>query len=133
VYSTDVHRYVLGDLQRASNVLLLLSGAGEGEVAVKSIVTDNPYGEVHYTVKEAEAVCMFNLCAMTEIGNTRNNLIGVRLGTSSNCYVMLNENKLADLIDMGYYVDLGILISVCESTLANTGMHKHMCANTHTL
>lgn len=66
-------RYVVGDLQQAFNTLLKAAGA----TAEKHVITVNPYGDVAYTVTEAESVCIFNLCALAEIGNTKSNLIAV--------------------------------------------------------
>lgn len=66
-------RYVVGDLQQAFNTLLQAAGA----TAEKRVITVNPYGDVAYTVTEAESVCIFNLCALAEIGNTKSNLIAV--------------------------------------------------------
>lgn len=63
----------MGDLQQAFNTLLQAAGA----TAEKRVITVNPYGDVVYTVTEAESVCIFNLCALAEIGNTKSNLIAV--------------------------------------------------------
>lgn len=66
-------KYVVGDLQQAFNTLLKAAGA----TAEKHVITVNPYGDVAYTVTEAESVCIFNLCALAEIGNTKSNLIAM--------------------------------------------------------
>lgn len=63
----------MGDLQQAFNTLLQAAGS----TAEKRVITVNPYGDVVYTVTEAESVCIFNLCALAEIGNTKSNLIAV--------------------------------------------------------
>lgn len=63
----------MGDLQRAYNLLLLEAG----ETVMVDIIPDNPYEKTYYTVPQAQTVCVFNLCALAEIGNTKNNLIAV--------------------------------------------------------
>lgn len=69
-------RYVVGDLQKAYNTLVVAAGDSS---AIKSTITDNPFEDVNYSIKEAETVCVFNLCALTEIGNTKSNLIAVSI------------------------------------------------------
>ena len=71
---TDFDRYVVGDLQQAFNTLLKAAGQKKTE---KCVIAVNPYGDVTYSVTEAESVCIFNLCALAEIGNTKSNLIAV--------------------------------------------------------
>ena len=70
---TDFDRYVVGDLQQAFNTLLKAAG----QTSEKCVIAVNPYGDVTYSVTEAESVCIFNLCALAEIGNTKSNLIAV--------------------------------------------------------
>ena len=43
-----------------------------------SLVADNPFPAVTYSHRQAEAIVLFNLNALAEIANTKNNLIGVR-------------------------------------------------------
>ncbi|XP_062590366.1 serine/threonine-protein kinase SMG1-like isoform X1 [Saccostrea cucullata] len=66
-------KYVVGDLQRAFNTLLQAAG----QKTEKSVIPSNPYADVVYSVSEAESVCIFNLCALAEIGNTKSNLIAM--------------------------------------------------------
>ena len=66
-------RYILGDLEVAFNTLL---EAIESENQC-SLVVGNPFSEVIYTTKQAETVIVFDVCALAEIGNTKNNIIGV--------------------------------------------------------
>jgi len=68
-----VCRFVVGDIQRAYNILLFESG----ETKMVEAVPSNPFSDVKYEIKQAETVCMFNLCALSEIGTTKNNLIAV--------------------------------------------------------
>ena len=70
---TDFDRYVVGDLQQAFNTLLKAAG----QTSEKCVIAVNPYVDVTYSVTEAESVCIFNLCALAEIGNTKSNLIAV--------------------------------------------------------
>lgn len=66
-------RLVVGDLQTAYNTLLEYSG----ENYRCKVVADNAFAEASYSTRVAEIVVIFNLSALTEIGNTKNNLIGV--------------------------------------------------------
>ncbi|WAQ96320.1 SMG1-like protein [Mya arenaria] len=69
----ETYRHLLGDIEKSFNTLLEACG-DEGLVR---LVTSTPFQDVTYTAREAETVCMFNLWALGEIGNTKNNLIGM--------------------------------------------------------
>ena len=43
-----------------------------------TLVVDNPFPDTKYGIRQAEAIILFNLSALAEIANTKNNLIGVR-------------------------------------------------------
>ena len=43
------------------------------------LVATNPMTEVVYSTREAEAAIIFDLAVLAEIGNAKNNLIGVSL------------------------------------------------------
>lgn len=64
----EVYRYILGDLYGAFKVLV--PDVGE-------LVDDNPWQDVVYSPVEAELIVVFNLCALSEIGNVKNSIIGV--------------------------------------------------------
>lgn len=68
------YRHIVGDLQQAYNTLLEISGE---TTKCLHVIESNPYDGVEYTVQEAEAVCIFNLAVLAEIGNTKSNLIAV--------------------------------------------------------
>ena len=42
-----------------------------------SLVSQNPYPDPVYSVREAKTVVVFNVCALAEVGNNKSNLIGV--------------------------------------------------------
>ncbi len=65
----------MGDLEISFNTLL---ESMEGTYRV-NVVSVNPYTDVVYNAKQAETAIIFNLCALSEVGNTKNNLIGVSL------------------------------------------------------
>lgn len=67
-------RHLLGDIQQGFNTLLETSG----DEKLLSLVSKNPFERTVYTTRQAEAACVFNLSVLGEIGNTKNNLIGVR-------------------------------------------------------
>ena len=72
---TYCHRFVLGDMEMALNMLLERC---EFDARI-SLVKDNPYkNELVYSERQAEASLIFNICALAEIGNNKSNLIGVR-------------------------------------------------------
>ena len=64
----------MGDLEVSFNTLL----QGMKDEKKVSIVSANPYPDVMYSPKQAEIAIIFNMCALSEVGNTKNNLIGVR-------------------------------------------------------
>ena len=64
-------RLVLADIEVGMTRLLPQDHPG------LCLVTDNPYSSVHYSHRQAEAIILFNLNALAEIANTKNNLIGV--------------------------------------------------------
>lgn len=64
---------MLGDVEMAFNSLLKSAKSDNQCHLVKS----NPYHEVVYNCKQAQAVIVFDVCALAEIGNTKSNLIGV--------------------------------------------------------
>lgn len=68
-------RFVVGDLQRAYNILLHETDT-EKDICV---IPANPFDQEDYPLKQAEAVCIFNLCALAEICNTKTNLIAVSI------------------------------------------------------
>ena len=68
-----IFRFVVGDLQRAYNILFH-EGDSDKEICV---ISANPFDQENYPVQQAEAVCIFNLCALAEICNTKTNLIAV--------------------------------------------------------
>lgn len=65
-------RLVLADLEVG---LRTLHG---GDRVSPILVPDNPYHSVKYSVKQAETIILFNLWALSEIANTKSNLIGVK-------------------------------------------------------
>lgn len=77
-------RHLLGDIQCGFNTLLESSGDDN----LVDLVPNNPYSKVVYTKREAECVCVFCLCVLGEIGNTKNNLIGVSLHTNMPCVLV---------------------------------------------
>lgn len=64
---------MLGDIENCFN---LLQNHYEANNTI-SLVSQNPYPEATMTVKEAEAIIIFNVCALAEVGNNKSNLIGV--------------------------------------------------------
>ena len=68
-----LYRFILGDIQQCYNTLL--EACCEYEVV--ELVSKNPYADIHYTVREAVVVCIFNLCVLGEIGNSKSNVIAV--------------------------------------------------------
>lgn len=65
-------RLVLADLEVGMKTL---QPREHGEL---NLVADNPFPAVTYSHRQAEAIVLFNLNALAEIANTKNNLIGVR-------------------------------------------------------
>ena len=66
------HRLVLGDMEMAYNSLLT-----EADRQTIKLVSDNPFSHVTYTHHHSEVVICFDIGALTEIANTKSNLIGV--------------------------------------------------------
>ena len=64
---------MLGDIEIAYNTLLKETGSKD----TFNLVTSNPYSEVKYDGKKAETAFIFDICALAEISNTKNNIIGV--------------------------------------------------------
>ncbi|OWF37806.1 serine/threonine-protein kinase SMG1-like [Mizuhopecten yessoensis] len=69
----EAYKFIVGDLQRAYNLLLLEAK----ERKMVDLIPDNPFKSTQYTILHAQTVCVFNLCALAEIGNTKNNLIAM--------------------------------------------------------
>lgn len=67
-------RHILGDIQQGFNTLLETSGDDK----LLHLVPKNPFDKMVYTTRQAETACIFNMCVLGDIGNTKNNLIGVR-------------------------------------------------------
>ena len=63
----------MGDIQQCYNTLL--EACCEYEVV--ELVSRNPYADVHYSVRHALVICIFNLCVLGEIGNSKSNVIAV--------------------------------------------------------
>eukprot|EP00106_Octopus_bimaculoides_P021655 XP_014789097.1 PREDICTED: serine/threonine-protein kinase SMG1-like isoform X1 [Octopus bimaculoides] len=66
----EAYRNVVGDIEVAYNRLLRECGEEE-----QFIIVDNAFAKKEYNVKQAETVLVFNLAALAEIYNTKNNLI----------------------------------------------------------
>lgn len=69
----EAYKFIVGDLQRAYNLLLVEAG----EKVMVDLIPNNPFQTTLYTTIQAQTVCVFNLCALAEIGNTKNNLIAM--------------------------------------------------------
>ncbi|KAJ8319497.1 hypothetical protein KUTeg_004588 [Tegillarca granosa] len=112
----ETYRYVVGDLQKAYNTLVLAAGDSS---AIKSTISENPFEDVNYSVKEAETVCVFNLCALTEIGNTKSNLIAM-WALSPSLFDLLTihfesqEKAIAERFPVVQYAILSALYSHCS-------------------
>lgn len=66
-------RLVLSHLEKVFNVLLKDIESDE----LCSLVSTNPFINAEYCISVAETVTLFCVCALTEIGNAKGNLIGV--------------------------------------------------------
>ena len=66
---------MLGDLEVAYNVLLRQAASDYRCLLVPA--DHNPFSAMDYGVEAAEAAIVFDVCALAEIGNAKNNLIGV--------------------------------------------------------
>lgn len=66
-------RLVLSHLEKVFNVLLKDIESDE----LCSLVSTNPFINAEYSISVAETVTLFCVCALTEIGNAKGNLIGV--------------------------------------------------------
>lgn len=66
----EAYRIVVGDIETAYNRLLK-----ECNEEAITIVVSNSFENQEYTIKQAETVLIFNLSALAEIYNTKNNLI----------------------------------------------------------
>ena len=84
------HRHVLGDLEIGFNTLL---EATESDFQC-NLVTKNPFKDMVYNTKQAEAAIIFDVCALAEIGNTKNNLIGV---SDLSCFVFVFVFEMATI------------------------------------
>ncbi|CAC5378702.1 unnamed protein product [Mytilus coruscus] len=93
----EAYKFVVGDLQRAYNILLHETDT-EKEICV---IPANPFDQEDYPLKQAEAVCIFNLCALAEICNTKTNLIATLTGSIFNlCALAEICNTKTNLIAM---------------------------------
>ena len=62
------------------------------------LVSKNPYADIHYTVREAVVVCIFNLCVLGEIGNSKSNVIAVSTGRDlQTCFAVKNFCMCCDI------------------------------------
>lgn len=66
-------RHILGDLELGLGALLQ---SVESDYQC-TLVTNNPYQGRTSNPLQAEIVILFDICALAEVGNTKNNLIGV--------------------------------------------------------
>ena len=82
----------MADLEASFNSLLTRAGCDY----TSNVVPDNPFLDKVWTTSEAEAVAIFDICALAEIGNTKNNLIGV---VTSLCVLPLFA-LLATIVDL---------------------------------
>ncbi|XP_048758488.2 serine/threonine-protein kinase SMG1-like [Ostrea edulis] len=108
-------KYVVGDLQQAFKTLLQAAG----EKSERCVISVNPYCDVVYSVTEAESVCIFNLCALAEIGNTKSNLIAMwALSPSIFDLVSKHFSPLDEVVSEVYpaiqYALLSTLFSHCS-------------------
>ncbi|KAL8580399.1 hypothetical protein ACOMHN_020876 [Nucella lapillus] len=67
----ESYRLVLADMEIGMKTLL------PPEHRELSLVTDNPFISVTYSVRQAVTIILFNLNALAEIANSKNNLIGM--------------------------------------------------------
>ncbi|KAL4241086.1 Serine/threonine-protein kinase smg1 [Mactra antiquata] len=69
----ETYRHLLGDIQSGFNILL----ESCGDENLVNLTPNNPYDDIIYNKRDAEITCVFCLCVLGEIGNTKNNLIGM--------------------------------------------------------
>ncbi|CAL1541344.1 unnamed protein product [Lymnaea stagnalis] len=88
----EAYRLVLSDLEVGFNILL-----HQGQQKPLQLVTgENPFRASHYSLRQAQQAIMFNIGALTEIANTKSNLIGM-WALSPSIFTLLSSNLL--LID----------------------------------
>ena len=69
-------RHLLSDLELSFNTLLDTSSDWNNAV---HLVSENCYSNVEYDSEQACVAAIFNICALSELGNTKNNLIAVSI------------------------------------------------------
>ena len=118
---------MLGDLEIGFNTLL---EATESDFQC-NLVTKNPFKDMVYNTKQAEAAIIFDVCALAEIGNTKNNLIGV---SDLSCFVLVFVFEIGNIVivitvwsDHGQrsYLLVKKVSSICH-TLATTSCGSKM-------
>ena len=68
-------RLILCDIQVAYNTLLYTTDTVSTLELGKE--ADNTFCDVKYSVKQAETTFILNICALSELANTKSNVIGV--------------------------------------------------------
>ncbi|XP_077868684.1 serine/threonine-protein kinase SMG1-like [Saccoglossus kowalevskii] len=68
------YNLVLSDLEIAYRRLLENSGSS---VQCKLVDGENPFKDSHFNVENAEAAVVFDVCALSEIGSSKNTIIGM--------------------------------------------------------
>ncbi|GFO31315.1 serine/threonine-protein kinase smg1, partial [Plakobranchus ocellatus] len=87
----EAYRLVLGDIEGAYNTLL-----SEGSRPPLVLVADpaaNPWSEYIYSPRQAQQAVLFNISALTEIANTKSNLIGM-WALSPSIFTLLSSNLM---------------------------------------
>ncbi|XP_052059400.1 serine/threonine-protein kinase SMG1-like isoform X1 [Mytilus californianus] len=121
----EAYKFVVGDLQRAYNILLHETDT-EKEICV---IPANPFYQEDYPLKQAEAVCIFNLCALAEICNTKTNLIAM-WALSPSLFNLIShhfnpvENAISEMFPAVHYAMLNTLYSHCTR-------HGHFISSSH--
>ncbi|XP_041362847.1 serine/threonine-protein kinase SMG1-like [Gigantopelta aegis] len=71
----EAYRLILCDIQVAYNTVLCDGDSRSVLELVKE--TDNTFREVKYSKRQAETTFIFNICALSELANTKSNVIGM--------------------------------------------------------
>ncbi|KAH9498432.1 Serine/threonine-protein kinase smg1 [Bulinus truncatus] len=69
----EAYRLVLSDIEVSYNTLLTHGKQQQ----LQLVAGDNPFSSMKYSLRKAQQAIMFNIMALTEIANTKSNLIGM--------------------------------------------------------
>ena len=108
-------RLVLSDLEMGLKTLQ------PQEYGSLNLVPENPFTDVKYSVRQAEAIILFSLNALAEIANTKSNLIGVIFCIFTNSIILICHRTYINPTTLEYCImqknnSNTVVIVVCVHT-----------------